>query len=457
MFKSQTDISVEALLEAALKNGDENLSIEYLCKKPTISNKHYYACGVGFVNSNKWVIMMEQLGMMQHRLRGANKPVPVTHSSKFLDLPTNDTRLIIFRNIMSFANKKYQTPSLLNITTIEKYAKIASQFESCPFYFYACGLLSTFPELKEFSDSLFSTFNAISYNATESVLNSWRTSFTDPSKHDDANFVYLVTAVRSDQTRDIVISKKKEIGEYDPSQVINRRKNPDQLFKKKFISASVVSNNRPYIFATPGSSSGLIISCPVENILLASSRDLFTSDTAVRNELLKNRKPINVTVQDLLADKTTNINDILICGSSEFGQVKVIGFFDLPGDVSGFKAKAEEMNLPLIRYPWKQGEIEVAAEANLALLRKYKQDSLAPVPAQEQEVQKYVPGVPAFKPGFLSASNTPKNNSSTEPKDEKPSTAKQGIFGFQQGFLLKIKPKGQKSTPDTVVDNPFRK
>ncbi len=266
-------------------------------------------------------------------------------------------------------------------------------------------------------------------------LESFRTSFTEPKNHSDKNFIYLVVSLSEDH--DFKIQIKKLTGTFEPSQNINLSLFPEKIHELKLISASVVSNKRPLVFQNTG---GLIIRCPIENILNVGLRDLHL-EIAPKTLYHSAEKIMNIdlTVNDLLQDKSGTTNEVVIRGESTFGKVEVIGFFDVPNTSSRFNTLAKKMELPIIHYPWQEGVVlfepdEVERKEQAKITERLK--SLKELPTQEHSHLKQKKQEPStfagFNPGFL---NTPQKNVETMPHLAPKAPPAETFGGLKMGFL----------------------
>ena len=98
-------------------------------------------------------------------------------------------------------------------------------------------------------------------------VESWKMSFTDPKRHDNKHFCYIVWAHHEQFNEDFMAAVEKAGNKMNYIDIF---KNPESIAKRPVISASVITNEHTQTFGQ----TGYILSVPVENILLLSPRDI---------------------------------------------------------------------------------------------------------------------------------------------------------------------------------------
>lgn len=180
-------------------------------------------------------------------------------------------------------------------------------------------------ELKAF----FEAIHDVHTTATEEeIKKSWETAFTNPKKHNHRKFCYLVHSLAGGHARAIqqvaVLEHHIEQGT-TPPPIIDLTEEPLRIAEKKIISASVIDQDHRRTFAEVG----LIIKAPFENILAMARLDLgtdFMSDPEKVLAELKVRKKL-ATVNELL-EQTDMYNEVVLTGSTDAGNIEVVGFFN---------------------------------------------------------------------------------------------------------------------------------
>lgn len=153
---------------------------------------------------------------------------------------------------------------------------------------------------------------------------SWLNSFTDPKNHDAGQFTYFVHGLGSPIMRTLQSIASIELG-LDPKIAnIDLEREPLRIAEKPIISSSVID---PRHRATWGDA-GLILRVPPENILNIFSQDAGTRYFDAAKVLEQKSAQLACTVEELLEQtQPTSYNEVIIQGSTEAGNVEIIGFF----------------------------------------------------------------------------------------------------------------------------------
>ncbi len=170
---------------------------------------------------------------------------------------------------------------------------------------------------------------------------SWNPShFTDPTKHNNAKFRYIVTSPSSHSDTPESYQSQAEQAVIRRKMMPNLELDPRKLSERHTISASVISNEYPYTFAD----SGVILRVPEENIYFTSITDVGQNNILTQTDAEVARYVQSVYLNEyglmnpdnLIANSIANLsqqrslghyNEIGITGESAFGSVEVIGVY----------------------------------------------------------------------------------------------------------------------------------
>ncbi|MCL4353690.1 hypothetical protein M1615_04510 [Patescibacteria group bacterium] len=195
---------------------------------------------------------------------------------------------------------------------------------------------------------------------------------TDPREHQDNRFRYLVYAFNPsaaiDQRIVSVAVAQAGLETRQKDSLVDLLKNPEGIAQRDSLSLSLIDENHR---ATWGSF-GLIVEVPKPNVILVSASDIGSIHASI--DLLKQQAQQHppISGNQLLANSSPdNYNEVVTLGKSEYGKIKVIGFFakvDEEGyldqsQVWRLKQHAERLNLPFVKIkaenPFEEEEIDV--------------------------------------------------------------------------------------------------
>jgi hypothetical protein len=182
----------------------------------------------------------------------------------------------------------------------------------------------------------------------EVVKASWEQGFTDPRRHADGNFRYLVHAL-NDSGSDLVqkISALQQLKEGTAEELgedIDLLHEPHRIAERPIISASVIDQHHRGTF----DNSGLLLSTLVENVIDSHSGDAGT-DFMNPSKVIASSQKLVPAVEDLLSQTQPSIyNEVRLVGTSEAGKVQVEGVW-IKVDEHGEPLSRETTDI-LIRY-----------------------------------------------------------------------------------------------------------
>lgn len=101
---------------------------------------------------------------------------------------------------------------------------------------------------------------------------SWETSFTDPSKHDDKKFCYIVTGLGDMGMENVVLEALIKHDKYDRAKEIRLADEPHRISEKEKISASIINQEHRETYG----GWGLILDVPFDNVVAAYSEEAGT-------------------------------------------------------------------------------------------------------------------------------------------------------------------------------------
>jgi hypothetical protein len=154
----------------------------------------------------------------------------------------------------------------------------------------------------------------------------WDQSFSDPRKHDPKAFRYLVHGLQDVYSRILQLQALFTLkGKFDSTQHVDLSETPGLVRQRKVISASVIDQNHLSTFG----GAGLILSCPVENVIDLSHQDLGTN--FANPDTILARPRASLPALDQILEKTgkgaTAWNEVRLTGTTDFGEVGVVGYW----------------------------------------------------------------------------------------------------------------------------------
>jgi hypothetical protein len=193
----------------------------------------------------------------------------------------------------------------------------------------------------------------------------WSSSiFTDPAKHDPKKYVYLIHSLNNSFHWD---KPEKAFGLPNDESELNLMLNPDFVSQLGFISATIISNEKP---TTYGLGSGLILRVPIENIIATYPGDMRSDDIrlalekdadTVASSLYKKFSLDGLLSPQQLLDETLPdfYNEVLLAGETSAGStIEVIGYFTknidghdmmkMMGNYAAIQSLSKEKSIPLI-------------------------------------------------------------------------------------------------------------
>lgn len=163
--------------------------------------------------------------------------------------------------------------------------------------------------------------------APEAVADSWENGFTDPAKHDDGRFRYLVHGIQG-QATDInqklfLIKMQREGDAEDLGEVIDLLMQSHRIGDRKIISASVIDQDHRETFGN----AGLVLRTPAKNVLDAFPEDAGTDFANPGREIARSNKHKCSVDELMLASSDESWNEVRLVGTTEDGKVQVAGFW----------------------------------------------------------------------------------------------------------------------------------
>lgn len=164
-------------------------------------------------------------------------------------------------------------------------------------------------------------------------MDKWRNlrnlKLSDPNNYDRNNYMFLVHAIdlpnSSEKNYQLMRVLNEFGGEFSSSQMINLNLNPERIAEKKLISCSLVAKKGKFEALETYKSFGLIVKCPIENIVFAGSQDLGILYSQFDNVMKKYQNVILPSVECLLNPE--EYDEILINGTTVYGKVEIVGVF----------------------------------------------------------------------------------------------------------------------------------
>lgn len=192
----------------------------------------------------------------------------------------------------------------------------------------------------------------------------WEATITDPNKHNDAQFRYIVHAVppseSSTRTSQNIFMCEFASDDLKSHKKIDLLKNPERINEKKIISTSLIDQEHRETWTN----GGFILKVPSDNILKAAPQDIgtafFKGDDLV-TDLYKERDSFGLQTPDYIIQGTfpCKYNEIVLTGTGRSGkQLEISGIFikvDSRGNPSNLELAKElegiahKKNLPIIR------------------------------------------------------------------------------------------------------------
>lgn len=178
---------------------------------------------------------------------------------------------------------------------------------------------------------------------TKEAVKTWEKATTDPKKHDENNFRYMVVTFREPFARsiaDVVALEWALTGlEIDPSRWMNPFEDPQTIAARPAISASYISQDKR---ATLGHF-GLLVDVPAKNIMVTATEDIaypyYATNAWVKDQL---KKTVLMTPERLLEKTSSSVyNEVALAGthpSDTIAKVKVVGIY----------IKVDDTGMPLI-------------------------------------------------------------------------------------------------------------
>lgn len=165
-------------------------------------------------------------------------------------------------------------------------------------------------------------------------LSGWETSLTEPDKHNDQKFCYLVHAVKDKNSGANAIQQRHILEDMirDPSikfNSIDLLKEPHRISEKSVISSSLIDENH----CETWTAGGYILRAPLDNILKTASEDIGTNfvkgeETAHALYQERNTKGIASPERVLGYTSANDYNKIVLAGTGRTGKkVEISGVF----------------------------------------------------------------------------------------------------------------------------------
>lgn len=158
---------------------------------------------------------------------------------------------------------------------------------------------------------------------------SWDNITTDPNMHDEENYIYLVHAINL-ETKYIRDKIRFSEGNFDESQNINLSVRPLDINKLKIICCSLIGkgiiNGKKFEQLHTWAQVGLILKVPKQNILRSGTSDLGSNFVDSEQEINKYNGADKGDPVDLLFN-SHGYNEVVVQGSTSFGNVEVVGVF----------------------------------------------------------------------------------------------------------------------------------
>mgnify|MGYP003395358836 FL=1 len=161
----------------------------------------------------------------------------------------------------------------------------------------------------------------------EVIAASWTDSFSDPARHDDEHFRYLVHGFQGDGGD--IVQKLSVIDEMRKGRALNMGEeidlllHPHRIGDRKIISSSVIDQDHRTTFGN----AGLILKTPAQNVLDTSPDDMGTDFYDQDAAIAKSEKVVCTVGELLEASARDRWNEVLLLGTTEAGKVEVTGFW----------------------------------------------------------------------------------------------------------------------------------
>lgn len=158
---------------------------------------------------------------------------------------------------------------------------------------------------------------------SKAIKTSWKTTFTDPCKHNPKKFCYHVHALSSPIARIHQLMFLAHQKSSDNANSINLDEEPHRLGDRKIISTSVINESHMGTFA----SQGIILSSPFKNIKKIGASDLGTNFSDC-DSVINSAQKAHLTVAELLEQTSSNAhNEVVLQGTTTEGSVELKGFW----------------------------------------------------------------------------------------------------------------------------------
>jgi len=187
--------------------------------------------------------------------------------------------------------------------------------------------------------------------------------FTDPQNSNSENYIYIVTAIAPSGENSQSLSEnlsqlvdQMKDSEFIPDPKVDIYENPKKISEKGVISGSVITPKNTATFRDIG----YILRVPAQNIIAASSGDLYINNCSARANIARFKgsklpSPEEVTSYRGL-EGHRQINEVVILGNTPHGKVEIVGVFYKT--VAG-KAKATDLEFKARRLASKIGDVPI--------------------------------------------------------------------------------------------------